>query len=76
MYSLSMLALRIEAAMLFENIEVDYQLHFAWKHGGRYCQGHYLAQPEFDLASSDTLSLNLEKKVDAYIQHEKSLVEQ
>ncbi|MGP4108661.1 EAL-associated domain-containing protein [Virgibacillus sp. L01] len=76
MYSLSMLARRIGAAMLFENIEVDAQLHFAWKHGGRYYQGHYLAEPDFSLASSETLSLDLEKKVDGYIQREKSLVEQ
>ncbi|MBP1949924.1 EAL domain-containing protein [Virgibacillus litoralis] len=76
MYSLSMLARRIGAAMLFENIEVDSQLYFAWKHGGRYYQGHYLAQPEFDFASSDSLAVNLEKEVNVYIQREKSLVEQ
>ncbi|MFD1040664.1 EAL-associated domain-containing protein [Virgibacillus byunsanensis] len=76
MYSLSMLARRIGAAMLFENIEVDSQLHFAWKHGGRFYQGHYLAKPKFDLASGDSLSLNVGKEIDTYIQREKSLVKQ
>ncbi|WP_173917188.1 EAL domain-containing protein [Halobacillus sp. Marseille-Q1614] len=76
MYSLSMLAHRIGAALLFENIEDDFQLHFAWKNGGRYYQGHYLARPDFNLLSKDSLSLNISEKVAAYIQREKMLIEQ
>ncbi|MFG6149252.1 EAL domain-containing protein [Halobacillus sp. B23F22_1] len=75
MYSLSMLAQRIGAALLFENIEEDFQLHFAWKHGGRYYQGFYLAKPSFKLLSKEHLTLNLTSKVAAYIQREKSLIE-
>ncbi|WP_101843598.1 EAL domain-containing protein [Halobacillus sp. Marseille-P3879] len=76
MYSLSMLAQRIGAALLFENIEDNFQLHFAWKHGGRYYQGFYLAKPDFDLLSKTDLSINLTNKVASYIQREKSLIEQ
>ncbi|MFC7063272.1 EAL domain-containing protein [Halobacillus seohaensis] len=76
MYSLSMLAQRIGAELLFENIEDNFQLHFAWKHGGRYYQGHYLAKPGFDLAVNDLLSVNVGQRVAEYISREKSLVQQ
>lgn len=76
MYSLSMLARRIGAALLFENIEDDFQLHFAWKHGGRFYQGFFLAKPSDHLVTKEALTLNLSEKVAAYITREKSLVEQ
>ncbi|MFC7321297.1 EAL-associated domain-containing protein [Halobacillus campisalis] len=76
MYSLSMLAHRIGAALLFENIEDDFQLYFAWKHGGRYYQGFYLSRPNFQLLTKESISLNIGNKVGAYIQREKSLIEQ
>lgn len=75
MYSLSMLANRIGAAMLFETIEDDYQLYFAWKHGGRYYQGFYLAEPRLDFSSKDSLRIDVEDKVNHYIQREKALVD-
>lgn len=76
MYSLSMLAHRIGAALLFEYIEDDFQLRFAWKHGGRYYQGYYLAKPGFCLAANDSLAINISEKVSEYIQREKYLVEE
>ncbi|MGI8314817.1 EAL-associated domain-containing protein [Halobacillus mangrovi] len=76
MYSLSMLARRIGAALLFENIEDDFQLHFAWKHGGRFYQGFFLAKPSDYLVTKEALTLNLTQKIAAYITREKSLVEQ
>ncbi|KHE69659.1 EAL domain-containing protein [Halobacillus sp. BBL2006] len=76
MYSLSMLARRIGAALLFENIEDDFQLHFAWKHGGRFYQGYFLAKPVDHLVSKEALTLNLSKKIAAYVFREKSLVQQ
>ncbi|ARI78386.1 EAL domain-containing protein [Halobacillus mangrovi] len=76
MYSLSMLARRIGAALLFENIEDDFQLHFAWKHGGRFYQGFFLAKPSDYLVTKEALTLNLSEKISAYITREKSLVEQ
>ncbi|WP_077625087.1 EAL domain-containing protein [Sediminibacillus massiliensis] len=76
MHSLSMLARRIGAALLFENIEDNFQLHFAWKHGGRYYQGYYLAKPGFDLTAKRPLSVNVTEKVSEYIRREKRLVEE
>lgn len=76
MHSLSMLARRIGAALLFEYIEDDFQLHFAWKHGGRYYQGFYLAKPRFDLAPDESLEINLGEKVGEYISRERSLIDE
>ncbi|RWZ60184.1 EAL domain-containing protein [Halobacillus fulvus] len=75
MYSLAMLANRIGAALLFENIEDDFQLHFAWKHGGRYYQGFYLGKPEFELSSKESLPTDISGKIFEYIKREKTLVE-
>ncbi|UOQ42863.1 EAL domain-containing protein [Halobacillus salinarum] len=76
MYSLSMLARKIGSALLFDNIEDDYQLYFAWKNGGRYYQGDYLAQPDFQFVSKNSLALNIGKRIERYINREKSLIEQ
>ncbi|UFU00646.1 EAL domain-containing protein [Radiobacillus kanasensis] len=74
--SLSILARRIGAAFLFEYIEDDYQLYYAWKHGGRYYQGFYLAKPSFELVDEAALAIDLGGKVNDYISREKSLIEQ
>lgn len=74
-HSLSLLAHRIGAALLFEYIEDDFQLRFAWKHGGHYYQGFYLAKPEFALAAGNGLEIDLGKKVGEYIKREKALID-
>lgn len=76
LHSLSMLARRIGAALLFEYIEDDFQLHFAWKHGGRYYQGFYLAKPLENLESNHSLDVDVRKKVGEYITREKALIEE
>ncbi|CDQ19394.1 EAL domain, c-di-GMP-specific phosphodiesterase class I (or its enzymatically inactive variant) [Halobacillus karajensis] len=76
MYSMSMLAHRIGAALLFENIEDDYQLHFAWKHGSRYYQGFYLGKPKFKPVDHQSLAINIGEKMAGYVQREKGLLEQ
>ncbi|SFK03517.1 EAL domain, c-di-GMP-specific phosphodiesterase class I (or its enzymatically inactive variant) [Halobacillus dabanensis] len=76
MFSLSMLAHRIGAALLFENIEDDYQLYFAWKHGSRYYQGFYLAYPSFHPVDEHSLAIDIREKMAGYVQREKSLLEQ
>lgn len=76
MFSLSMMAHRIGAALLFENIEDDHQLYFAWKHGGRYYQGFYLAYPAFHPIDQDMLPMNISEKMAGYVQREKNLLQQ
>ncbi|WP_028782510.1 EAL-associated domain-containing protein [Thalassobacillus devorans] len=75
-YSLSMLARRIGAALLFEHVEDDFQLHFAWKHGGRFYQGSYLAEAAPTFLAKNALASNISKKVSKYITREKSLIDQ
>ncbi|GGM19150.1 putative EAL-domain containing protein YkuI [Paraliobacillus quinghaiensis] len=76
MYSLSLLAHRIGAALLFENIEDDFLQYYAWKNGGRYYQGYYLAKPTFDLGSMLPFNENISGKVIEYIEREKKLIEE
>ncbi|EDL65061.1 EAL domain-containing protein [Bacillus sp. SG-1] len=71
LYSLSMLARKIGSTLLFENIELDYQLHFAWKNGGRYYQGFYLQKPSAEFLEEDILREKLKNKCQNYIEHEK-----
>lgn len=75
MYSLSMLAHRIGAALLFENIEDDFQLYFAWKHGSRFYQGYYLAHPSFDPVGKSSLAVDIKERMSGYVQREKRLLQ-
>lgn len=73
--TLSVLARRIGAKLSYENIEDNHQLYFAWKHGGHYYQGFYLAKPAFNFLPTDTVSVDVGEKVMAFVQLEKSRVE-
>lgn len=74
-YSLALLARRIGAKLAYENIEDNHQLYFAWKHGGHYYQGFYLARPEIQPASADAFSVDVRANVREFVRREKSLVE-
>src|SRR5579875_2759632 len=75
LFSLSLLARKIGATLLFENIEMSYQLQVAWKKGGRYYQGYYLEPPEPEFLSSDILKARLKEKFRDYISYEKRKLE-
>ncbi|MGG5253124.1 EAL-associated domain-containing protein [Neobacillus sp. SM06] len=75
LYSLSLLARKIGAALLFENIEMEYQLQFAWKNGGRYYQGFYLSFPNGELVDRDLLKDRLKAKFHDFITYEKRKLE-
>src|SRR4051812_38689267 len=62
LYSLSLLARKIGATLLFENIEMSYQLQFAWKNGGHYYQGFYLHPPTSEFINRDLLRDRLKEK--------------
>lgn len=74
-YSISMLARRIGATLLFENIEMVFQLQFAWKHGGRFYQGFYLQKPESGLVERDVLKEQLKNECHQFILKEKKKLE-
>ena len=75
LYSLSILARKMGAMLLFENIEMTYQLQFAWQHGGRYYQGYYLEKPSCDFISRDVLKHKLRAEFHEFILYEKKKLE-
>ncbi|WP_046175196.1 EAL domain-containing protein [Domibacillus indicus] len=70
-YSLSMFARKLGASLLFETVEAEYQLQYAWKNGGRYYQGFYLAEPLAGFAEPDGLKDMLREKCSRFISYEK-----
>jgi EAL domain-containing protein (putative c-di-GMP-specific phosphodiesterase class I) len=75
LYSLSLLARKIGATLLFENIEMVYQLQFAWKNGGRYYQGFYLCKPCDHFVERDILKDRLKNECHSFIVSEKKKLE-
>jgi EAL domain-containing protein (putative c-di-GMP-specific phosphodiesterase class I) len=75
LYSLSLLARKVGATLLFENIETAYQLQFAWKNGGRYYQGFYLHKPYGEFISRDLLKEWLKNQFHQFISYEKKKLE-
>lgn len=75
LFTLSLLARKIGATLLFENIEMSYQLQFAWKNGGRYYQGFYLHPPEPKFIDRESLKERLKGKFHEFITYEKRKLE-
>jgi len=75
LFSLSFLARKIGANLLFEHIESQYQLRYAWKNGGRYYQGFLLAKPELELVDRDILRENFKKECRGFITLEMKKLE-
>jgi EAL domain-containing protein (putative c-di-GMP-specific phosphodiesterase class I) len=75
LFSLSLLARKIGATLLFENIEMEYQLQFAWKNGGRYYQGFYLSKPDADFIDHNIWKDRLKEKFHDFISYEKKKLE-
>jgi EAL domain-containing protein (putative c-di-GMP-specific phosphodiesterase class I) len=75
LYSLSILARKIGATLLFKNIEMVYQLQFAWQHGGRYYQGYYLEKPDEGFFDRDILKDKMKNEFHGFILYEKRRLE-
>ena len=75
LFTLSLLARKIGATLMFENIEMSYQLQFAWKNGGRYYQGFYLYPPAAEFIQRDLLKPRLKEKFHDFISYEKRKLE-
>jgi EAL domain-containing protein (putative c-di-GMP-specific phosphodiesterase class I) len=75
LFSLSLLARKVGATLLFENIEMSYQLQFAWKNGGRYYQGFYLYPPAPEFIDRSLLKGRLKEKFHDFIVYEKRKLE-
>ncbi|MBO8178715.1 MAG: EAL domain-containing protein [Bacillus sp. (in: Bacteria)] len=74
-YSLSMLARKIGASLLFEKIEMEFQFQFAWKNGGRFYQGYYLQKPQEVFVEKVLLKDKLKQLCQKFITHEKAKIE-
>jgi EAL domain-containing protein (putative c-di-GMP-specific phosphodiesterase class I) len=75
LYSLSLLARKIGAALLYEEIETLYQLQYAWRNGGRYYQGFYLQEPGESFIDEYLLKPKLKKEIQQFIEHEKRKIQ-
>jgi EAL domain-containing protein (putative c-di-GMP-specific phosphodiesterase class I) len=71
LYSISMLARKLGATLLYEDIETLFQLQYAWKNGGRYYQGFFLHRPNRTLPHRDVMKSRLGEQIQTFIQHEK-----
>lgn len=75
LHSIVMLARKMGATLLYEDIETDFQLQYAWKNGGRYYQGEYLHIPSPNLIERDALKDRLKQEFHRFIIHEKKKLE-
>ncbi len=69
------MARKIGATLLYEDIETSFQLQYAWRHGGRYYQGYYLAKPAPEVVPRDLLKDLLRQECHRFIQQEKKKLE-
>ncbi|WP_433749259.1 EAL-associated domain-containing protein [Falsibacillus pallidus] len=72
LFSISLLARKVGASLLFTSIEMDFQLQFAWLNGGRYYQGFFLHKPNGDFTEEHVCKKELQSKFEKYIAHEKN----
>ena len=69
------LAYKIGANLLFEGIGTVYQLQFAWKNGGRFYQGPYLANAAINFVEKDVLKERFKQECQRFITSEKKMLE-
>ncbi|QOR68372.1 EAL domain-containing protein [Cytobacillus suaedae] len=74
-YSISLLARKLGANLLYEDIESSFQLQYAWKNGGRYYQGYYLQKPAGEFVERDILKERLKQEFHQFIRYEKKKLE-
>lgn len=70
LYSLSLLARKIGASLLFENIEMSFHLQFALRNGGRYFQGYYLQKPSANFKDRFLLKDKLTNELRKFVVYE------
>ncbi|MTH53104.1 EAL domain-containing protein [Bacillus mangrovi] len=75
LYSISLLARKIGAAILFEDIEANFQLQYAWRNSGRYYQGFYLAKSAPGFIEKNLQKEKLSSEFHQFIVHEKRKLE-
>jgi len=71
MSSLSYLARKIGADLLFEAIENNHDLHYSWRNNGRFFQGYFLSRPNPQLLDENVFKAQFKDKIREFIQLEK-----
>ncbi len=74
-YALSSFARKIGATLMFDKIEMEHQLMFAWKNGGRYYQGPLLARASSAFEKKDKSKELLKKELSRFMSFEKKKLE-
>jgi len=75
LYTISLLARKIGATLLYEDIEANFQLRHAWKNGGRYFQGYYLHEPSRGFIDRNIMKEHLQHEFQQFIHDEKKRLE-
>lgn len=72
LYSLSTFARKMGATLLFEGIGDLTKLNAAWRNGGRYYQGFYLASPAPKFVDENCCKEKLTSEFQRFINHERT----
>jgi EAL domain-containing protein (putative c-di-GMP-specific phosphodiesterase class I) len=72
LYSLSTFARKMGATLLFEGIGDLTKLNAAWRNGGRYYQGFYLAKPSPQFITKSHCKEKLKSEFQQFITHERN----
>jgi EAL domain-containing protein (putative c-di-GMP-specific phosphodiesterase class I) len=72
LYSLSTFARKTGATLLFEGIGDLTKLNVAWRNGGRYYQGFYLAKPSSQFIPENSCKQKLKSEFQQFITHERN----
>ncbi|WP_132372631.1 EAL domain-containing protein [Melghiribacillus thermohalophilus] len=75
LYSLSHLARKIGADLIFQGIETVHQLHDSLRQHGRYFQGYFLAGPERSFLPVDHFKDRFREAVHQFILHERTKIQ-
>ncbi|PGT79427.1 MULTISPECIES: EAL domain-containing protein [Bacillaceae] len=71
LYSLSLLARKIGAELLFEGIENSDQFYYSWSKNARYYQGYFFSKPQGILIEKNILKERFKKDIYHFIELER-----
>lgn len=75
LYTITLHARKIGAALAFEKIEQEHQLQEAWRYGGRYYQGALLGNQLTSIISEDDTTLFLQEALGRFTIQERKRLE-
>lgn len=70
-YSITMLAHKIGATLLFKKISNYSQFSYAWRNGGRYYQGLYFGKSQDHFVDPNTYKETMERDFQHFVEYEK-----